>query len=74
MKTILRNVRGQFGKEEILLDWNEVAEKYGRSCFLEYMTIHSKLLSNYVEPMECNYPSLPIFGWSKRQKEIYTLL
>ncbi|KAJ0094632.1 hypothetical protein Patl1_16632 [Pistacia atlantica] len=29
MKTILRNVGGQFGKEEILLDWNEVAEKYG---------------------------------------------
>ncbi|XP_044491388.1 protease 2 isoform X2 [Mangifera indica] len=29
MKTILRNVRGQFGKEEILLDWNEIAEKIG---------------------------------------------
>lgn len=30
MKTIVNYVRGGFGAEEILLDWNEIAEKYGK--------------------------------------------
>ncbi|KAH9772226.1 prolyl oligopeptidase family protein [Citrus sinensis] len=29
LQTVFHNVRGGFGKEEILLDWNEIAEKYG---------------------------------------------
>ncbi|KAM7487538.1 hypothetical protein LguiB_025022 [Lonicera macranthoides] len=29
VKTIVNYVRGGFGAEEILLDWNEIAEKYG---------------------------------------------
>lgn len=30
IKTFLRYSRGGFGKEEILLDWNEIAEQYGK--------------------------------------------
>lgn len=32
LQTVFHNVRGGFGKEEILLDWNEIAEKYGEFC------------------------------------------
>lgn len=30
VKTIVNYVRGGFGAEEILLDWNEIAEQYGK--------------------------------------------
>lgn len=74
MKTILRNVRGQFGKEEILLDWNEIAEKIGGFSFLICVTIPLRFLSTYVELMEFIILLYQLFGPSKRQKQMYILL
>lgn len=29
-KSFLNNVIGEFGREKVLLDWNEIAEEYGK--------------------------------------------
>lgn len=35
METVVNYVRGGSGKEEILLDWNEIAEQYGRFLLVD---------------------------------------
>ena len=34
VKTVLRYAKGEVEREEILLDWNEIAEQYGASFSL----------------------------------------
>lgn len=37
METVVNYLRGRPGKEEILLDWNEIAEQYGQ--FFSYLLV-----------------------------------
>lgn len=49
-ETVLRYARGGVGREEILLDWNEMAEKYGKffSCsLLSLVHCHVSKQNNY---------------------------
>ncbi|PRQ40557.1 putative oligopeptidase B [Rosa chinensis] len=43
IKSFLCYARGGFGKEEVLLDWNEIAKKYGKLLSFFLMVVCSKL-------------------------------
>lgn len=42
LKTVLNYMNGEFESEQILLDWNEIAEQYG--SFLSYAVFLSRSL------------------------------
>jgi hypothetical protein len=33
LKTLLNYAKGHFGMEQVLLDWNQIAEQYGKLLF-----------------------------------------